>query len=471
MRTWVTVSASLTLLAFAALVVMSRVSLEPLETLRYPAESAGRMVDRHLAFYEGYTSVSPWERGFHDLLFGTRTKVESEALQVYREILQFFEEHPDEATPWAVRNTRSRLLVALGETRPWPELERALSRMEDNPEELALRAAIRYAYENPPPRMSTQDVSIGASLMPRGWAADRVRMRIASRSGEDQRVSYQSRRLLEDGARLRQRTLLLAASIAILIGLGLVTLLRGRRLPGRPAAWQTGILEQPWSLHDGFAVAVRSSVFALIIVLGLGLMAGPYFRPGVLSLWSSLFAALPMLWLMHRHLLRPRHLGFVQAYGLTLSGVKAGEFLRITLVVLAVEWTGSLLIAWTSWKLNLDSHWSEGLHDRLIFGPWETTLFNAIDVVVWGPIAEEIGFRGLVYVALRSRFKPLVAAVLSAGLFSSLHFYSFPGFLAVFWSGLVFALAFERFRSLLPIMLVHSAGNALSLSTVLLFYR
>ena len=84
---------------------------------------------------------------------------------------------------------------------------------------------------------------------------------------------------------------------------------------------------------------------------------------------------------------------------------------------------------------------------------------------------EEIGFRGLLYVTLRSRLRPLHAAVISSGVFSLLHLYSISGFLSVFWSGLVWAYAFERFRSLMPAMMTHAIGNLFALSLILVFYR
>lgn len=178
-----------------------------------------------------------------------------------------------------------------------------------------------------------------------------------------------------------------------------------------------------------------------------------------------------MLWFIHRYLLKPRGINFFTAFGLTLKGVKITDFTRITIFILALEWIGTLLIAWISWKFGWQSHWSEGLYERLIFGPWQTAFLTGINLVIWAPIFEEIGFRGLLYTTIRSRFAPWVAIIISALIFSSLHLYSLPDFLAVFWSGLVLAYAYERYRSLLPCIVVHALGNLLTMSTILLFYR
>ena len=146
LRPWVTLGAALVLAGLLAAVLFAQVTLGPLQTLRYPAESAGRVSDRHLAFYEGYESVPAWQRLIYRWLFGPRAEVENTAVEVYREILDHFEAYPGESTPWAVQNTWSRLLVTLGEIRSWHELERELARLGDNPEQAALKATIRYAY-------------------------------------------------------------------------------------------------------------------------------------------------------------------------------------------------------------------------------------------------------------------------------------------------------------------------------------
>ena len=262
--------------------------------------------------------------------------------------------------------------------------------------------------------------------------------------------------------------LLLAGLVAAVLFSGFLVWWRWH--PARPPAWDTGALVRPWRFGEGFGVTVRAALLGVGISVAFAMFAQSYFRPGMLALWSTLFASLPLLWLVHRYLLRPRGLTLVSAFGLSLRGVGGLRLARITLAVLALEWCGTLCIAWLGWKVGLESHWSEGLYERAIFGPWQTTVLGAVNTVVWAPLFEEIGFRGLIYTTLRSRLAPL-AIVLSAVLFSALHMYSLAGFLAVFWSGMVLAWAYERYRSLLPGMLVHAAGNLLAIGTVVLFYR
>ena len=471
LRPWVTgLCAAMMLVLVAYLFVMPRGD-NKLDSLRFPAESAGRMLDRHLEFYEGYERTAPWEQALFRMLFGDQRHVQSEAVGIYREILTYFHDQPEDATPWASLNTRARLLVTLAETGEYDALRRELETMDGSLDEEVLREAIRFAYSVGETDAGANEILYGARLLPLGWAADRLQMRISERMGYDRSRALASDKLVEHGARWRSRVLWLAAAVAgVMLG-GALVWSRRRQWLQQPPGWRSSALDGSWGTAAGFGVVVRAGLLGLLISVGASVLGGSYFQPGVWALWTSLLASLPMLWLIRRHLLQPLGLGFSRAFGLTLRGVGAAQFVRITLAVLALEWAGSLLIAWLGWTFGWQSHWSEGMYERVIFGPWQTALLSSVNVVLWAPIFEEIGFRGLIFGTLRSRFAPWVAMVLSALLFSALHLYSLTGFLAVFWSGLVLAWAYHRFGSLLPGMVVHAAGNLLAMSTVLLFYR
>lgn len=455
-------------LAGTVLFVLPRGS-EELDRLRFPGESAGRVMDRHLEFYEGYASTPQWQRALFSFLFGAREQASADAVRTYREVLGYFRGHPDEATPWAQFNTRARLLVTLAETGQRQALERELADFDATLDEEVVQEAMHFAYTDRPVEAPIAEILYGVRLLPLGWAADRLHLRAAERLGDTRARVSAERRLQDRGARWRARVLILSATMGGLLAVGWGLLLWRR--PARPEGWQTGAVPAPWSPGEGFGVFVRAALFGLVISAAGAWWAASYFRPGLLASWSTLFASLPLLWLIHRHLLRPRGLGFARAFGLNLRGVGVPRFARITLGLLTLEWTGSLVLAWLGWKLGLQSHWSEGLYEQAVFGPWQAVFLSTVNLVFWTPIFEELGFRGLVYGTLRTRMGPMAAIVTSALLFSALHLYSLAGFLAVFWSGLVLAYAYERYRSLLPGMVVHAAGNLLAISPVLLFYR
>jgi membrane protease YdiL (CAAX protease family) len=469
-RPWVTALCAALLATLMAYFFLFPRGSDDLDRLRFPGESAGRLVDRHLEFYEGYETAPAWEKAFFTFLFGSRQEVMAEAVQTYGEVLTYFRQHPDEATPWARINTWSRLLITLAETGQRAALQQELAASDDSLDAEVIREAVLFAYGNVTTDTNVAEIQYGARLLPLGWASDRLNIRIAEKLGQESNKRLTEHRLEARGERWRDRVLVLAGTVAAVV-LGGLLVLFGRRRLERPTAWKGVASQSPWTATEGFAVLVRSGLMGLIIAALVALFAHSYFKPGVLALWSSLFASIPMVWLIHRNLLRPRGLTFASAFGLTLRGVHPGEFARITLAVLALEWCGTLAIAGLSWKFGLQSHWSEGIFEREVFGPWQTALLSGVNLVLWAPIFEEIGFRGLVYTTLRSRLTPWAAIAVSALVFSSLHLYSLVGFLSVFWSGVILAYAFERFGSLLPGMIVHAAGNLLAVNTVLLFYR
>jgi membrane protease YdiL (CAAX protease family) len=349
-------------------------------------------------------------------------------------------------------------------------LREALKSFTNNPEEEVIAEATRFAYLPQDKVEFSQEIFTGASLLPVGWAADQLRLRIAIRLNDNRLASVLRERIEKRGAQLRLRVLQLSLVIGILISTGLFFLVRYRTLL-LPSPWERSVLNQPWSMYEGFAISVRAAVYGLLIWLGLHLISTQFFSPSVFTMWSTLFASIPMLLLIHIHLLKPRGLTLNKAFGLSIWQPGFRLFFLITLALLAMDMSGQMLIGWGTWKLGLGSHWSAGIQERLVFGPEATLIWSMINIVLWTPIMEEIGFRGLIYTTLRSRIGPTLAIVISAMLFSALHLKSLAGFLSIFWSGLLLAYAYERYHSLLPGIVMHSVGNLLYLSTLVLFYR
>lgn len=89
-----------------------------------------------------------------------------------------------------------------------------------------------------------------------------------------------------------------------------------------------------------------------------------------------------------------------------------------------------------------------------------------IAVVVTGPVAEEVLFRGLLFRGLRRRLGMVGAAVLSAAMFAALHPTDLsPGsvvlLVSTFASGLLFAAVTELRRSLMPAIVAHVVVNGI----------
>ena len=65
----------------------------------------------------------------------------------------------------------------------------------------------------------------------------------------------------------------------------------------------------------------------------------------------------------------------------------------------------------------------------------------------------------------------MASALISSLVFGAAHDYSLQGFLLMAWSGFLWALAYEKSRSLLPGMLSHALGNGLAVLSWVLLYR
>jgi membrane protease YdiL (CAAX protease family) len=120
------------------------------------------------------------------------------------------------------------------------------------------------------------------------------------------------------------------------------------------------------------------------------------------------------------------------------------------------------LIELASRIVDLTSHWTDGFTEELLWSSRRRVALEAFHASVWAPIVEEITFRGLLYATLRLRLNVPEAAVLSAVIFTLPHGYAVAGSASVLVSGLLWAIAYERTRSLLPGLLAHAANNLLS---------
>jgi membrane protease YdiL (CAAX protease family) len=143
----------------------------------------------------------------------------------------------------------------------------------------------------------------------------------------------------------------------------------------------------------------------------------------------------------------------------------------VALALIGLQLAGENLIGAALDALHLSAHWADGLQENLIWGSWGLVARETIDSVVWAPLGEEVAFRGVLYPALRAPFGVAPATALSAGVFAAAHGYGVVGFAAVFWSGVLWAVAYERTGSLWPCMIAHAAGNLAATVGVLALLR
>ena len=138
---------------------------------------------------------------------------------------------------------------------------------------------------------------------------------------------------------------------------------------------------------------------------------------------------------------------------------------------MGVSTLADVLIELGGTRVGVETHWTDGFQERLVWGTPGEVAADVLDSCVFAPLLEEPLFRGVLYGTLRLGLGPAPATLASAALFALAHGYGAVGFASVFVSGVLWAVAYERTRSLLPGMLAHAASNIQATAIVLATLR
>jgi uncharacterized protein len=309
-----------------------------------------------------------------------------------------------------------------------------------------------------------------------GWFHDRIAGRLAARAGDVDALAAIAATQAARSARLLARMRVMIALEVALLAVAVLALLRLSWRHGLFERVGAAILPPPWRGRQGVVVLVRGGALGAITVAAVYVYSafGPehwrWFNRVMFSLVTNL-AFVPVLILADRRLVRPAGMRFGESFGLVPV---AGGVRSLGLVLLALLGVGQLVEGGMDFAgrwLGLSSHWTEWFDPDLAWGPRIDVVATIFDTVILTPVFEEIVFRGLLFGTLRRRFGTGAAAVLSASIFAIAHGYGVLGFAAVFWSGLLWAFAYERTGSLLPSMAAHAADNLMASLGVILVLR
>ncbi|MCP4650060.1 MAG: tetratricopeptide repeat protein [PVC group bacterium] len=146
------------------------------------------------------------------------------------------------------------------------------------------------------------------------------------------------------------------------------------------------------------------------------------------------------------------------------KAVKIGRLIRLSLTAV-----GSILlfnVCYFYLFFAITGHSPEGQFISKVISSSKTAsqitpLF--LFVVILGPLAEEMIFRGFIFSSLRRYSGIKVAVIISAILFGAFHL-QITLLLPIAFMGIVFACLFERTRSLYPAMFVHLIWNLVAFS-------
>ncbi len=469
------VTLALSLLLIGLLVCLSGADNARMALFDRPIETAQRAFERNLWIEDALATFPRWTQGVVGTLIQTDSSTRREAIDAFADILQkngYPRPEIDGSTtpvePMLLHGLRARRAVLLAEIGRMEEAQIELQHLA-----LAGHAEFVDAVKRAYARVRSDDTRPFAaytiSIAGDDWIGKRLQLRLAMAAGSDDLRGELERtiRLRRDAFADRLMTSVLVETVPLVLGFLVLLVWIARNRPQVPVS--TAQIPPPWTMQEGHAVIVRAAFFAIGIFIVLDQIATWLDAPAMTS-WTALFISLPMLWLVKRRLLRPTGTTFASAFGLTRFP-RPLAWIGFVAALFAVDQLGTHAILDLFRLGGITPHWSEGFAQFAMWKPKQLVLLDAFNVCTWAPVFEEIGFRGLLYATLRCRYRPWQAALLSAALFGAPHVHSLPTWASITWSGFVYALAFERCRSLLPGILCHAWSCAFGVAATWVFYR
>lgn len=409
----------------------------------------------------------PAEAALFDAMGAGTDGTNSEALAAYSQLLECDREVL--SAPQR-RSLQARIGVLLGESGRLREARDHVAALSPPGVEGAVARAMRLAYELPTvgkERRPAADELAVLEVLGDGWTIDRLAIRMARRLGEDDEAKLRLSSMDERGlARLsRLRAWAFLQLVLIVPGLAfLIAWLLGMRVRPRQS---TGMIPAPWSGAEAVDVLVRAAVLGLLAFLAVSTVIITITKldpaaPGVTSGWLTPVFMLPAVWLARRRLFLP-HLppkaGLLDGLGVdppqrSLPGLTVNSLMPVAGVLI-----GSIVLRRMLWAAGVQAHVTDHILEPLLWaGPVDAALFT-LDLVAWAPLLEEIVFRGVIYATMRRVLPARYAVPLSALLFATSHMYGLFATIEVVFGGVIFALAYERTRSLAPAIAAHAVAN------------
>ena len=463
-----TILSAVVLVLFLAFMAWLQYGGSRVEEMVEPERALALIVGRTMDLDEGIERGPAWERAVYRLLLSDHASDVAEALGWYEELAAAsFDPAVD-----------LHLATLEGESGRPASVRRRVDEWARRPDPMpALARLVAAAYL--PESLDTGDAAILddetlAEVLEPGWFRDRIAVRLAVRTGDAELLdranasqAARSRPLLN-----RSRAMIVVELVLLVAG-GLVLVrlvLRGDRLARIGAV----VLPPPWRGRVGAGVLIRGGALGAITLVALYFFTftgsdRPFARVALGVATNAAF--LPVLLLARRRLLEPSGVPFAEGLGLMPAAGGMRHLLFAFLAVLSLGQLGGVAIDLAGRRVGLTAHWTEWFDRDLAWGPPLVVGLTVLDTVVLTPVFEEIVFRGLVFATLRRRFGVPGAALLSAGIFAIAHGYGVLGFAAVFWSGLLWAWAYERTGSLLPSIASHAADNLMASLSVVLALR
>lgn len=451
--TLLTTASGVILLAYIVWFGWSQLFEPRLDQIESPEPALARVVGRMMELKEALARAPAWERRLYEVMLTESPGDLGQAISWYEELVEYSSDprvrvHLTILEAEAGRFDRVRQRIAGWELReePYPAYARLI------------KAGYLEARSDPAPAFQAELIQ----ALEEAWFRDRLAVRLATRVGDRALLSVTSEALAERARLLFWRVRGLAAlDLAVLLigAITLLVLLAQRRTSPTALTVGTARIPPEWRGQAGAMVLIRGGAIWVLGTMGSGIVSQG--QP-LLRLVVPLILVLALGLLADWYLLRPTGLGFRQALGLSPS---LAGWRRLGLWVpalLAADLLGNWVLNLVAESLDLTSHWTEGLDGDLVWGTPLVLAIGLLDSALFSPVFEELAFRGLLFGTLRRKFGLGMAATLSAAIFSLWHGYGVLGSASVFWSGLLWAYAFEKTGSLLPGIVAHVVTNLTS---------
>lgn len=214
--------------------------------------------------------------------------------------------------------------------------------------------------------------------------------------------------------------------------------------------------QDPW----GWREFILLMLLEFIIVIGVvKLIVQPFYAEWLkddlyAGTLTGLTIAVILMAGVHFIALRPKRLSWREA-GVKAFSSKDWKLIGLYSVGLLIG--AVIIVVLTSFIGNSwENSKTEAMQQNVTFF---TVLIAFISAAVISPIYEEIFYRGFLYRWLRTRMGLTGALLLSSLIFTIIHIPTYNVMPVNFFSGILFALAYERTGSIWPPVLIHGLTN------------
>ncbi|MFM8550975.1 MAG: lysostaphin resistance A-like protein [Nitrospiraceae bacterium] len=434
-----------------------------LSRVEEPERALTLMVGRSMDLEEVFAATPAWEQLLFDLTMSDSGETLSLAVTWYEELAGV---SPDP-------QVKLQLAILEGEAGKLDLVRASVRAWGRDKEPYPIFARLLSAAYLEPRIERAREVTLQAELaerLPVGWFYDRLALRMSDKAGDEPLRVATTQAQLGRTEPLMERARVLAGLQLFCMAAGLAALVRIVRLKGDPLALRVGAAQvpPPWRGRLGATVLIRGGAISALLTLALLSLETDNLLVRALSIPLT---NLPILFLAQRRLLGPSGIGWWEALGLLPRPAAWGRLVLMLVALLSAALLGEWGLGRVAETWDLSSHWTEWFDADLVWGSGSLLAVSLLEYVLFAPLFEELVFRGLFFATLRRKYRWEAAAAISAGIFALAHGYGILGTISVFWSGVIWAWAYEKTGSILPGMAAHMLNNLLVCASVMALLR